>query len=397
MRIISFFFPHFPLQVELKSDPALARQPIVIGGFPYERRAVFDVSEEAMAYGVKMGVPLRQAHSLCPESVFLPLNEEAYTDAFGAVLDLIAEFTPRMETAGLGEVFVEIPYESWVADMAREIRQTIEEEGGFAAAVACASGKFVAQVGSKITRPDEVMLVPRGKERDFLKNLPIDFLPGSETVLHRLELLSIRKMGQLAKLPRAEVSLEFGTEGERLWDLTRGIDRSKLIPRQLIPIFEGQLDFDPPAGTIDRLLAGAEILTDRLAFQLDERWQCCRRMRVHLNSTEGDGIEVVIDFKQPTASAYDMLRHFKQRLDNVQFDSPVSEIKIEVEHLCAEQGSQLKLLDNLPRRSSDLLVTIKQLQTKYGSPVIKRVIRSTTNTRLPEGAFSFTDYSEVKL
>lgn len=73
MRIGYLFFPSFAFQVESRDNNTLLGKPVTIGGFPYELKAVRDASEEAMRLGVKLGMPLRQAHVLCPQGIFDPL------------------------------------------------------------------------------------------------------------------------------------------------------------------------------------------------------------------------------------------------------------------------------------------------------------------------------------
>jgi len=57
MRIGCIFFPNFAVQVEVRDNNALSGKPIIIGGFPYQLKAVHDASEEAMRQSVKRGVP----------------------------------------------------------------------------------------------------------------------------------------------------------------------------------------------------------------------------------------------------------------------------------------------------------------------------------------------------
>ena len=65
MRVGCFFFPHFPVQVEAREDATLTGRPIIIGGLPYERKAVYDASQEALDCGIRSGMPLREAYALC--------------------------------------------------------------------------------------------------------------------------------------------------------------------------------------------------------------------------------------------------------------------------------------------------------------------------------------------
>jgi hypothetical protein len=187
--------------------------------------------------------------------------------------------------------------------------------------------------------------------------------------------------------------LQFGAGGERLWDLSWGIDTSKLISHQRSPVLVEQLELDPPVQTVDHLLVGMGKLADRLAFQLGKRWQCCQRITAQFNFDEGNPMRIILDFKQPVSSGKEMLRYLEYRLEGIRFSNPVSGIRLSAEQLCAEQGAQIKLLDNLPRRRHDLLRAIRRLQARYGSPAIKRVVTSNVYTRLPERAFSFVDFA----
>lgn len=392
MRIISLYLPHFFLQVEFGANSEIEDKPVVIGGFPHERKDVIDASPKAFEHGIQPGIPLRQAYSLCPEAVFLPLDEEHYQREFGGVSGLIAGLVPKYEARDIGEIFIEIPFDSWEADIAVEIREVIAERAGYSVNIACASTRYAAYAASRIARPDETMVIPKGKERTFLSKLPIDLLPISEKIHRKLELLGICTMGQLANLPREEMGLAFGAEGERMWDLSRGIDRSRVTPNKHRVILAEKLDFDLPVETIDQLLYGAEILLNRLAGQLEKRWQHCRRMTAQLDFGDSS-LNVVIDFKLATSLANDMLRNLKQRLENVRFCGPVTRIEIRLENLGTERSSQLKLLDNLPRCSESLINAIKQLQEKYGSSVIKRPVRPKTFSRLPEEAFELVDFT----
>ncbi len=393
MRILSIFFPHFPLQVETRVNPGIMGQPVIMGGYPHERRPVIDASDEAMVCGVKLGMPLCQAHSLCPDALFLPLAAEKYKESFDAVLDLISGFSSKVESTVLGEVFIEIPYASWEVELVKEMRQAIKEREGFVVAMACASCKFTAHVGSKIAKPGRTRTIPAGKESKFLKHLSVDFLPGSEKVIHRLELLGIRTMGQLASLPRESIGLQFGLEGEKLWDLANGIDVRKIIPGRKEVIFEDEVCFDPPADTLDRLIFGASHILDQLSVRLNARWQCCQRLTVQLGFDDSGTTEGVINFKFPTSSSEDMLRHLNHRFSYRMFNGPVTEIRLIASGICAETGSQASLLHDRPREEGALIAAAKWLQSRYSPSIMKRIVRSKSNTRLPEGAFLFNDYS----
>jgi len=87
-----------------------------------------------------------------------------------------------------------------------------------------------------------------------------------------------------------------------------------------------------------------------------------------------------------------MLRYLKHRFDNNKFNTPVADIRIILSDICAETGYQASLLYDHHREDGALITATKWLQARYGPSVIKRITKSNSNTRLPEGTFSFTDY-----
>lgn len=393
MQIACFFFPHLPLQIEAMTTGPLNGRPVIIGGFPHERKPVIDVSPEAMACGVAPGIALRHAYGLCPEAVFLPAAENRYAAHFERILDILDTFSDVVEASDLGLAFAAIPYNSKVKEFVDEARQAVERQSGFGVQVGLASGKFVAEVAGKTARPGETIAVPPGSEKELLQGLSIDLLPGPEKLIRRLKLLGITEMGQLANLPRESVSLEFGRNGERVWDLANGFDKAPLIPWQKASTLENELSFDPPEESLDRLLAGAERLIDQLVFSLNERWQSCRKMTVHLEFAEDSTAQAMIYFKEPTSLGKDMRRYLRNRLGSAGFDGPVVRIGLVLDDFCEEWGSQLSLIDRLPKHRADLLRAARDLRAKYGKPVIKKIVLSGSESRLPERAFSFEDFA----
>ena len=108
MRIACVYINHFAVQVETREQPDLSGKPLIIGGFPHERKSVIDCSPVADRCHIHPGVSLRQAHHLCPEAIFLPLNEELYHQAFEEVLSILDGFSPAVEATYAGKAFLDI-------------------------------------------------------------------------------------------------------------------------------------------------------------------------------------------------------------------------------------------------------------------------------------------------
>jgi len=390
MRIGCFFFPHFAIQVERKDNSAMPGKPVIVGGFPEERKPVYDASDEAIKCGIKPGMPLRQAYSLCPQGQFLPLAEGKYALVFQAIIDLLASFCPMVEAASLGCAFIEVSQQQNDTRSIREIVEAIERQSQFKPSVGVASSKFAAWAASQVAEPGRCIILPCGEEGDFLQDLPLNLLPGSTEILRQFRLLGIDTIGQVANLPPEAITLEFGNEGKRLWELANGIDSSRLIPWHRSRVLEEKLNFEPPAESLDQLLAGADRLLNRLTSQL---WgQCCSRLTVCLHFANGNFIQKMLYLKQPTSSEEVILSRLRHWLMEAKLAGVVTEMRLALADLCAARGSQVALLDREVKPKHNISCVIHQLQARYGKGVVKKAELSRSPTRLPEHSFHLSDF-----
>jgi DNA polymerase IV len=417
MRVACFFFPHFVVQVEARDDGSLRERPVIIGGLPYERKAVCDASKEALACGVRQGMLLREAYALCPQGVFLQSDEGKYAEAFTAVLTLFANYSPVVEaghrelrpqpprrTPAVGmspaeySVFIDVsnegPDDSAELQLVEEIRQTIEKRLRLYPFVSVASNRFVARAAGRIAGPGRVMVIAGEEGKDFLRDLPVCLLPASSVILERLELLGIYRIGQLADMSPAALSLEFGNEGRWLWELSCGIDGARLNPWSEAPVLKEQIYFEPAAESMDRVLAGCDRLLTGLSRQLKKRWQSCLRLTISMHFSNDHIAQRVFHFKEATSSSEEMLRHLKQYMESAKFTSPVSEMRLTLTDLCPESGRQAPissgLLDERVKHRERLSSAISWLRQRYGRAVVGRVL-ARPNSALPEDSFSFTE------
>jgi DNA polymerase-4 len=391
MRIGCIFFPNFAVQVEVRDNNPLSGKPIIIGGFPYQLKAVHDASEEAMRQGVKRGMPLRQAYALCPQAIFLPLAEDKYNDAFTYILNFLAQYTPVVAVGAETCALLDATLEQDEFGFIKEIMQIIEEKTGLHTSAGIASNTFVARVASQVAKPGQCLIVPDGEEKEFLQNLPVDLLPASPESLRRLKLFGIYRMEELAKLSIGAVKLQFGREGQILWELANGIDFSKLMPWKMPETLTGEVFFEPPAEALTIVLNGAGDLLNSLAGQLKQNWQCCRRLTMCLSFSNGDMVKRTFHFKEATCSQEAMLRQLQRYLERARFTSYIDKMTLTLTDFCPEEGKQVSFLDTQAKHWEKLITAINQLQQRYGKGIVKQVLYK-ERCLLPEDSFFFANF-----
>jgi len=98
----------FFAQVEQILRPELAGRPVIVGGLVTDRSVVASASYEARARGVKTAMPIREAHRICPEGVFLRGDFHAYARYSQALVDLCRRYTPLVEPVSLDEAYLDV-------------------------------------------------------------------------------------------------------------------------------------------------------------------------------------------------------------------------------------------------------------------------------------------------
>src|SRR3979490_1424728 len=93
----------FYASVEQLLDPSLRGKPIAVGG-----GVVLAASYEAKAFGVRGGMPGRQACELCPQLTFVSGHFKEYQRLGDAAIQVIVDFTPPVARLSTGEDFAAV-------------------------------------------------------------------------------------------------------------------------------------------------------------------------------------------------------------------------------------------------------------------------------------------------
>src|SRR5206468_4885129 len=130
----------FYASVEQLLDPSLRGKPIAVGG-----GVVLAASYEARVFGVRGGMPGRQACELCPQLTFVSGHFSEYQRLGDAAIKVIGDFTPLVERICVDEAFADVagcthPFGS-PAEIATAIRQRVRAEYGLPIPVGVARTK----------------------------------------------------------------------------------------------------------------------------------------------------------------------------------------------------------------------------------------------------------------
>src|SRR5271165_4080661 len=191
----------FYASVEQLLDPSLRGKPIAVGG-----GVVLAASYEARAFGVRGGMPGRQARLLCPQLIFVGGHFEDYQRLGDAAIRVIGDFTPLVERISIDEAFADVAGCTHLfgppVEIARAIRHRVRAELGLPISVGVARTKHLAKIASQVAKPDGLVVVHPDTELDFLHDLPVELMWGVGPVTKaRLAEIGVTTIGQLANTP----------------------------------------------------------------------------------------------------------------------------------------------------------------------------------------------------
>jgi DNA polymerase-4 len=241
--------------VEQRDKPSLRGKPVVVGGVG-GRGVVATASYEARVYGVRSAMSTREARSRCPHAAFLSGRFHAYREASQRVMALLREASPLVEPLSLDEAFVDLGHADLddltvpgVTAFAERLRARVTEvTGGLTASVGVGTSKFIAKVASDLDKPDGLVVVAPGTERDLLRPMDVRVIPGvGPATAERLRRVGIHTIAELEKVGEEEMVRLLGkASGAWLYHLARAEDdRAVVAEREAKSVsVEGTYDTD---------------------------------------------------------------------------------------------------------------------------------------------------------
>ena len=233
-RVLHIDMDAFFSSVEEKRHPGLAGKPVVVGGEgdPTKRGVVSTASYEARKFGIHSAMPLKTAHKLCPDAIFLPVDYEEYSRVSEEVKAILSNFSLIMEDVGIDEAFLDISsIDRPSEEIAKEIKERIKEETGLTCSIGIAPNKLLAKMASDMQKPDGLTIIVEDDIRSRIWPLSVRKLwgVGPKTEAY-LEKMGIQTVGNLASISLDRLIEEFGQSyGRYLYEASRGIDESPLV------------------------------------------------------------------------------------------------------------------------------------------------------------------------
>lgn len=221
---------NFYASVEILVNPALKGKFVAVCGSVENRHGiVLAKSENAKQMGVKTGMTIKEAESLCPNIVFVEANHKRFLAYSKLVRNIYRDYTDKIESFGIDECWLDCTASlkmfgsgEFIAD---EIRRRVKEELGLTVSVGVSFNKVFAKLGSDLKKPDGTTVIDVNNFKEKIWNLPAsDLLYVGKSMITKLNKININTIGDLALTDREYLVKKFGKWGGILHDYANGLD-----------------------------------------------------------------------------------------------------------------------------------------------------------------------------
>ena len=262
----------FYAAVEKRDNPELADKPLIIGGG--KRGVVSTACYIARIHGVRSAMPMFKALEACPQAVVLPPNMEKYVTVGRQVRALMQELTPLVQPLSIDEAFLDLSgterlhHAPPALTLARFARR-IEAEIGISVSVGLSYCKFLAKVASDLQKPRGFSVIGREEALTFLAARPVTTIWGvGKAFAATLESDGIRMISQLQTMEEGDLMRRYGTMGQRLYRLSRGIDDRDVHPNDAAKSVSAETTFFDDIHRHDDLVPILRDLSEKVARRM---------------------------------------------------------------------------------------------------------------------------------
>lgn len=364
----------FFCSVEELHDPSLRGTPFVVGGDARGRGVVASASYAARQFGVRSAMPTARALRLVPELKVVRPRHALYARTAEQVQDLLRDSAPVVEVISIDEAFLDVSDDPRPgAALAAELRERIRTDFSLPTSWGVATSKLVAKIATEVGKPEGMIVVPPGEERQFLGALPVEMLWGvGPRTRERLQGLEIRTVGDLAARDDEWLQTRLGPSGIELAARARGEDDRPVVQTREARSMSSETTFSRDVADGAALRRTLSDLTESVGARLRQAGLAGNTIRLKLRWPDFQTITRQVRLEQPTDQDGEIFREAAALLDRAwKGKRPVRLIGVAVAGL-GPKLRQLSLFDRQWQADERLLAAIDSIRGRYGAGVLRK-------------------------
>lgn len=263
--------------------------------------------------------------------------------------------------------------------------EAVREQGYTAHAATAPTLGLAWGMARYVARQETTGLVITDTVSEPLNALPVEALrigPMTE----QLRRFGLKRVGDLAGLPRASLARRFGRELVSRLDQARGLDEEVLSPLQPRTHYRARLRFPEALLLLDSIKQTVRETANTLCEQLDAHGQGLRRVELNLYRVDGKVLLLSLGTASPARDPAHITRLFSEKLDRAEIDIGfgIDVVELRASETTALNTHQSGLLDSDEMAPDTMARLTDRLIVRLGDDQVQRAARR--ESHIPERA-----------
>ena len=335
----------FYASVEKRDNPDLRDKAVIVGGGT--RGVVSTCCYLARIHGVRSAMPMFQALRLCPQAVVVKPRMSVYVEVSRAIRALMEVLTPAIEPLSLDEAFLDLTGTARLhgappAVMLARLVRDMETDLGVSGSVGLSHNKFLAKIASDLDKPRGFSVIGRAETEAFLRPKPVRIIWGVGTAAQAsLEAAGIRTIADLLRWDRVDLTARFGSMGDRLWHLARGLDTRRVTRDEKLKSISKETTFFEDTSDAELLDGHLWRLAEQVADRAKAKGLAGRTVTLKLKRSDFQLISRRHSLSDPTQLTDRIYRAAKALFDQAKVKAPFRLIGVGISELAGEDQADL--------------------------------------------------------
>ncbi len=347
------------------------------------------VDARAAAEGLYPGQRLADARALVPELQAADADFGADAEALGRLADWCARYTPWSAVDGEDGLSLDITGSAHLFGGEAALLADLERRlTGFGVTVRAAAADTPAAAWAWARFGDANPILNAGESGRRLAALPVEALRLAPATIEALRRLGLRRIGDVAVLPRAPLAARLGPALLARLDRAFGRAADSISPRRPPALWRARLTFaDGISRREDIDLATHELLTE-LCRALAADGRGVRRLELALYRLDGTAQRLEIGTSRPTRDVTHLEHLFVEPLGTVEPGFGIETMILGAAATDPLQAQQMALAARADDHREDLAPVLDRLQGRLGRQAVVRLVP--VESHVPERAVTVT-------
>ncbi|MCQ9156304.1 DNA polymerase Y family protein [Acidomonas methanolica] len=381
VRLVSLTLPFWPterLRKKLGHAAPAPDAPLALSGREGNRRVVLFADLAARKAGLKPGMPVAKARALYPDLTVMDADPEGDREGLESLAlwfqRRIAPIVAVESSSGMPDGLVldttgvDHLHGGETAMLDAIVRRMAAS--GFTAKAAIADTWGAAYALARYGR-GRIIVVPAGGIAEALADLPIEALRLPPAMTEELRMLGISRIGKLAAMPRAPLTLRFGPEMERRLDQAQGRIAEPILAVRPTDPLSAVRNFAEPIAAAETIARYIGKLVPVLCDGLDTQGNGVRRLDLLLHRVDSTVQAIHVATARPVRDAKHLIRLLCEKIETIDPGFGIERMEL-VAILAEPMEARQRVSSLIEEEEADISGLIDTLANRVGSDALYR-------------------------